>query len=172
MKQVILIMLVLAGLILAGCSAPSESPAPVETQTETETVVETTPTEPETTSEAETSTEAETSEPETTPSEPETTSETETPAPRVVEVELDAFSFGYSIEEIEVNEGDTVRIIMTNTGGSHDWDLDEFGVDGPVISGGQTTTMEFVADKKGSFEYYCSVGSHRAAGMVGTLIVN
>ncbi|HEY5714693.1 MAG TPA: plastocyanin/azurin family copper-binding protein [Candidatus Gracilibacteria bacterium] len=33
------------------------------------------------------------------------------------------------------------------------------------------TSVTFVADKKGTFEFYCSVGSHRTNGMVGTLIV-
>ena len=31
--------------------------------------------------------------------------------------------------------------------------------------------LEFTADKAGSFEYYCSVGEHKAMGMVGTLKV-
>ena len=32
-------------------------------------------------------------------------------------------------------------------------------------------TAEFTADKVGSFEYYCSVGSHRSMGMKGVLKV-
>jgi plastocyanin len=28
-----------------------------------------------------------------------------------------------------------------------------------------------VADKNGSYEYYCSVGNHRASGMVGVITV-
>jgi plastocyanin len=31
--------------------------------------------------------------------------------------------------------------------------------------------IEFTADKVGSFEYYCSVGSHRQMGMKGVLKV-
>jgi len=34
-----------------------------------------------------------------------------------------------------------------------------------------TTSVEFVADQEGAFEYYCSVGNHRQQGMKGTLIV-
>ena len=33
------------------------------------------------------------------------------------------------------------------------------------------TFVEFTVDKTGTFEYYCSVGQHRANGMVGNLIV-
>jgi len=31
--------------------------------------------------------------------------------------------------------------------------------------------VEFTADTPGEFEYYCSVGQHRANGQVGKLIV-
>jgi len=31
--------------------------------------------------------------------------------------------------------------------------------------------VTFVADKAGEYEFYCSVGQHRANGMVGKLIV-
>lgn len=39
------------------------------------------------------------------------------------------------------------------------------------VNTGATTSVEFVADQVGNFEYYCSVGQHRANGMVGTLTV-
>ncbi|MFN2312139.1 MAG: plastocyanin/azurin family copper-binding protein, partial [Spirochaetia bacterium] len=32
-------------------------------------------------------------------------------------------------------------------------------------------TVEFVADRAGSFEFYCSVPGHRQAGMYGTFVV-
>ncbi|MEY4731380.1 MAG: hypothetical protein RL681_326, partial [Candidatus Parcubacteria bacterium] len=40
-----------------------------------------------------------------------------------------------------------------------------------VLTDGQSETIEFVANKAGTFEYYCSVGSHRQMGMKGTLTV-
>lgn len=33
------------------------------------------------------------------------------------------------------------------------------------------TSVTFVADETGTFEYYCSVGNHRGQGMIGKLIV-
>jgi plastocyanin len=80
-------------------------------------------------------------------------------------------SFSYDPKQIVVKKGDTVRIVFTNTEGFHDWVIDEFNARTPKIPAGQVSTIEFVADKAGSFEYYCSVGSHRAQGMVGTLVV-
>ncbi len=79
--------------------------------------------------------------------------------------------FYFDPSTIEVNEGDTVRIVFENSGGTHDWVIDEFNARTKVLSAGQSETIEFFANKKGSFEYYCSVGTHRQMGMKGTLIV-
>jgi plastocyanin len=84
---------------------------------------------------------------------------------------LDSFNFGYSETEIRVKEGDTVTINLTNSEGFHDWVVDEFSAATEKIREGGETSVTFVADESGTFEYYCSVGSHRAAGMVGSLIV-
>lgn len=85
--------------------------------------------------------------------------------------DVDSFSFGYSMDTITVSEGDTVTINLTNSDGFHDWVVDEFDAATEKISAGGSTSVTFVADKAGSYEFYCSVGSHRANGMVGTLIV-
>ena len=79
---------------------------------------------------------------------------------------------GVSNPEIRVNEGDRVRIEFTSTSGFHDWVVDEFSAATSKVRDNEGMTfVEFVADKKGSFEYYCSVGSHRANGMKGMLII-
>lgn len=87
------------------------------------------------------------------------------------EFTVDSFNFGYSMDEIRVNEGDTVTITLTNSDGFHDWVVDEFDAATETINEGETTTVTFVADTAGTYEYYCSVGNHRAQGMVGTLVV-
>lgn len=80
-------------------------------------------------------------------------------------------NFYYDMEEIRVKEGDTVTINFRSVEGFHDWVVDEFNAATGQVSTGGETSVTFVADKKGTFEYYCSVGSHRAQGMVGNLIV-
>ncbi len=80
-------------------------------------------------------------------------------------------NFAFAPSAMTVNKGDKVRIIFKNSGGTHDFKIDEFAVATARISGGQSETVEFTADKAGSFEYYCSVGNHRAMGMKGTLTV-
>lgn len=72
---------------------------------------------------------------------------------------------------LSVKKGDRVKITFTNTGGTHDFRIDGYNVGTKVLQTGQSETFEFVADKAGSFEYFCSVGQHRANGMVGTLTV-
>lgn len=73
--------------------------------------------------------------------------------------------------KITVNQGDKVTFILTNAGGTHDLLIDELGVKTPIIKTGESATVTFTADKKGTFEYYCSLPGHREKGMVGTLTV-
>lgn len=78
---------------------------------------------------------------------------------------------GQEALEIRVKKGDKVRVEFTSVDGFHDWVVDEFDAATKRVQTDGTTFVEFVADKKGTFEYYCSVGQHRANGMRGQLIV-
>ncbi len=80
-------------------------------------------------------------------------------------------NFSFMPNNISVRQGDTVQITFTNVEGFHDLVIDELNIKTKQLSAGQKETIQFVADKVGTFEYYCSVGSHRAMGMVGTLEV-
>lgn len=80
-------------------------------------------------------------------------------------------NYSFSPSTITVNKGDTVKIVFSNTGGMHNWKVDEFNAESKTINDGQSDTIQFVADKSGSFEFYCGVSNHRAMGMKGTLIV-
>lgn len=79
--------------------------------------------------------------------------------------------FKFSLTEMRVKKGDTVKVTFVNKQGFHDWVLDEFNVRTKQIQAPGTETVTFVADKAGTFEYYCSVDGHRAKGMKGNLIV-
>jgi plastocyanin len=87
------------------------------------------------------------------------------------EIIVTASNFKFDQTTIKVKEGQTVKITFKNIEGTHDFVLDEFNVRTKIIKDSGEEKIEFVADKKGSFEYYCSVGSHRQMGMKGTLIV-
>ena len=89
----------------------------------------------------------------------------------VKEITVENDGLSYIPDEIRVNEGDTIRLTFENTGGFHDWVLDEFDAATSQSSGPDSQTIEFVADAAGEYEFYCSVGNHRARGMWGNFIV-
>lgn len=80
-------------------------------------------------------------------------------------------NFSFTPSTLTVKKGDKVKITFKNVNGMHNLKIDEFNVGTQTIQGGAQETIEFVADKTGSFQYYCSVGTHRAMGMWGTLKV-
>lgn len=89
----------------------------------------------------------------------------------VKEITMDAGSFYYSVKTIEVKKGQKVKITMTSKDMMHDFNIDELNVHMPDVKSGETDSIEFTADKVGTFEYYCSVGQHRKMGQVGKIIV-
>ncbi len=93
-------------------------------------------------------------------------------APTVKEFTVSGTNFAFEPSTITVNKGDNVRIVFKNTQGFHDWKIDEFGAATKQTGAPTEEVLEFVADKAGTFEYYCSVGQHRAMGMKGTLVVS
>ncbi len=89
----------------------------------------------------------------------------------VVEFAVSGENFMFAPADLTVKKGQTVKITFTSASGFHDLVIDEFNVRTKQMQDGGVETVEFVADKTGTFEYYCSVGSHRQMGMVGTLTV-
>src|SRR3989344_3654266 len=83
----------------------------------------------------------------------------------VKEFTITGRNFSFSPSLITVQKGDRVKIIFQNSAGFHDFEIDEFGVAAKQAQSPTTEVLEFVADQAGSFEYYCSVGTHRAIGM-------
>ena len=89
-----------------------------------------------------------------------------------VTFDISGVNFAFDVEEMRVKQGDTVTVNFTSESGFHDWVVDEFDAATAQVKDGEgTTSVTFVADQTGEFEYYCSVGQHRAQGMIGTLIV-
>lgn len=89
----------------------------------------------------------------------------------VKEFTIEGSPFKFVPNVMRVKVGDTVRVTFKNVQGTHDFTLDEFEVQTETLATGESETVEFVADRAGTFEYYCSVMDHRAKGMVGSLIV-
>ena len=107
---------------------------------------------------------------------PSTSSATQTPSSQTqtnnrVVFNIKGTKFAYDKKELTVTEGDMVTINFESADGFHDWVIDEFNAATKQVDVGVPTSVTFVADKVGVFEYYCSVGNHRAMGMVGKLTV-
>jgi heme/copper-type cytochrome/quinol oxidase subunit 2 len=88
-----------------------------------------------------------------------------------VQIEMTARQWEFLPATVTVNEGDKVRLVITSADVDHGFAIPEFGVSQRLESG-QITTVEFTADKKGTFSFFCNVlcGSGHQ-GMRGTLIV-
>lgn len=85
-------------------------------------------------------------------------------------------NFKFVVDGVEnptltVKEGEIVTIEFTSTSGFHDVVIDELNAATSKVKAGDSTSVTFTANKTGTFDYYCSVGTHRANGMVGQIIV-
>jgi plastocyanin len=87
------------------------------------------------------------------------------------EFTVNGSNFSFSPNKIEVFKGDKISITFNNTVGTHDLVVEGYNVRTKVLQAGQSETIEFIATETGTFEFYCSVGNHRAQGMKGTLVV-
>jgi cytochrome c oxidase subunit II len=89
-----------------------------------------------------------------------------------VEVNLEAFEFAFNPATIRAKQGDTVIVHIKSTEGNHGFGVQGYNVDSGEIEEGQTKTVQFVADKTGTFRFFCNVpcgSGHRS--MNGQLIV-
>ncbi len=91
----------------------------------------------------------------------------------VKEFTIKAFQFGYDPSIIRVNLGDKVKITAFSEDVSHGLNIPDFGVNMFLSDDSTPQTVEFIANKKGTFTFYCSVfcGSGHSS-MKGELIVS
>ena len=77
--------------------------------------------------------------------------------------------FSFEPNKIIVQKGDKVRLIITSLDTIHGFAISEYGININII-GGETVTEEFIADKKGQFNFACSVfcgsGHNEMKGML------
>lgn len=85
---------------------------------------------------------------------------------------IEASNFKFTPDAISVNQGDTIIITVKSVQGLHDFVIDELDVKSKTLTQGESEEITFVATKKGTFQFYSSVGQHRSMGMVGTIVVN
>jgi cytochrome c oxidase subunit II len=94
----------------------------------------------------------------------------EPPSPRAFEIT--ASRFQYEPDRLEVREGDAVRLTLHSSDTTHGFGIKELKVEAVIPKGGEPVTVEFVADQRGTFEFFCTEycgAGHR--NMRGTLVV-
>jgi cytochrome c oxidase subunit 2 len=90
---------------------------------------------------------------------------------QVHEIRMTAKKYEFSPNPIRVKKGERVRLIITATDRDHGIKIEAFNVE-QKLKKDVPTTVEFTADKAGSFPFKCSVHcGFGHGGMKGTLIV-
>jgi len=74
----------------------------------------------------------------------------------VKEFKMTAKQFAFDPATIEVNKGDKVRLVVTSTDVPHGIAIPEYGIN-ERLDVGKPVTIEFTADKQGTFTAFCSV---------------
>ena len=82
-----------------------------------------------------------------------------------------AKQFSFEPNKIEVNQGDVVILKIKSVDVDHGIAIPDFGVS-KTLQSGKEETIQFTADKKGTFTFFCNVlcGSGHES-MTGTLVV-
>ena len=90
----------------------------------------------------------------------------------VQEITISGEEFKFTPPALTVKKGQKVKLVFKNAGKfPHDFAIEELNIKTKTIQGGQEDTIEFTADKAGSFAYVCTVGDHEEKGMTGKIIV-
>ena len=94
----------------------------------------------------------------------------EPPTPRAFDITASRFQFEPA--RLEVREGDAVRLTLRSTDTTHGFGIKELRVEAVIPKGGEPVTVEFVADRAGTFEFFCTeYCGPRHRDMRGTLLV-
>jgi cytochrome c oxidase subunit 2 len=87
----------------------------------------------------------------------------------VHQITMTAKRYAFDPPVIELKKGEKVRLIITAIDHDHGLKLDAYDID-QVLKKGDPTTIEFTADKAGTFEFkcsvFCGVGHRKMKGMV------
>ena len=92
------------------------------------------------------------------------------------EIQISVKKWRFDPKVVEVNQGDEVKLVIASKDFDLKFILTSFGVS-KTITAGEPVTIEFVADKKGTFEFICGdycnkYGAVQGAALKGELVVS
>ena len=85
-------------------------------------------------------------------------------------IEVNATSFAFDPDEITVDAGEDIAIVLTSDDLLHDFAIDEIDVH-VAAEKDETAEGGLNAETPGEYTFYCTIAGHREAGMEGTLTV-
>lgn len=87
-------------------------------------------------------------------------------------IPVSARSFKFTPSKLTIASGQRVTIALKSTDVLHDFVVNGPGVANKkivTVRGGKSATGKLVLPKAGTYQFYCSIPGHRAAGMRGTI---
>ena len=95
------------------------------------------------------------------------------PPPPPRDIEMIASRFKFEPETLQVTEGDRVRLTVRSTDTEHGFSIKRMNVRVAVPKTGEPVTVEFVAERPGTYEFKCSEYCGSGHGrMKGQLVVS
>jgi uncharacterized cupredoxin-like copper-binding protein len=88
--------------------------------------------------------------------------------PAARKIKVNARSYAFAPKKITVRAAQNIAIVLHSTDQRHDFTL-QGGKRVVDVKGGKTSTGTLRLAKPGTYEFYCSIPGHRAAGMEGTI---
>ncbi len=88
----------------------------------------------------------------------------------IKEFEIIATNWEFNPSVIEVNKGDKVELHLQSKEGTHGLVILEFEVS-ETLNPGEDVHVEFIADKLGTFNFFCSVPCGKGHGAMRGLLV-
>ncbi len=93
-------------------------------------------------------------------------------AQAVKEINIEAFNWGFDIDNVAIKKGDKVKLRIKSREGTHGFRMPGFSISTSEIKQGQEQVVEFTAEKAGSFDYFCNVPCGKGhKEMKGTLVI-
>lgn len=84
-------------------------------------------------------------------------------------IQMESGNFFFKPNKLTAKAGERIKITFKKNSGFHTIVIDEIGLKATVTEG--ESIIFSAPSKAGTYAFYCDIGSHRANGMKGTLVV-
>lgn len=87
-----------------------------------------------------------------------------------VNVDVNAFQWGFEPQFIKVNKGDHVTLKLSTDDVPHGFAIDSYQINEPILIE-EDSEVEFLADQEGTFRFYCSIPCGEGHSQQGGYII-